>query len=197
MNQLGSKILETPRLLLRPFRASDAEQAFANWMSDSAVTRFLTWEPHSDLSFTRELLALWEEEAQSPETYHWAIVWKENGEAAGDISVVAADMRSESAAVGYCLSRALWGKGVMTEALSRVVEYSSARSAFTVSRRNTLRRTRLRAGSWRSAAFRKRACFAPRTVCSERASGSISPCAPSCAPNGNSAAQNKFTFRRK
>lgn len=123
MNQLGSKILETPRLLLRPFRASDAEQAFANWMSDSAVTRFLTWEPHSDLSFTRELLALWEEEAQSPETYHWAIVWKENGEAAGDISVVAADMRSESAAVGYCLSRALWGKGVMTEALSRVVEY--------------------------------------------------------------------------
>ena len=66
MNQLGSKILETPRLLLRPFRASDAEQAFANWMSDSAVTRFLTWEPHSDLSFTRELLALWEEEAQSP-----------------------------------------------------------------------------------------------------------------------------------
>ena len=86
MNQLGSKILETPRLLLRPFRASDAEQAFANWMSDPAVTRFL-------------------------------------GEVAGDISVVAADMRSESAAVGYCLSRALWGKGVMTEALSRVVEY--------------------------------------------------------------------------
>ena len=123
MNQLGSKILETPRLRLRPFRASDAEQAFANWMSDSAVTRFLTWEPHSDLSFTRELLALWEEEAQSPETYHWAIVWKENGEVAGDISVVAADMRSESAAVGYCLSRALWGKGVMTEALFRVVEY--------------------------------------------------------------------------
>ena len=50
-------------------------------------------------------------------------MWKERGEAVGDISVVAADMRSESAAVGYCLSRALWGRGVMTEALSRVVGY--------------------------------------------------------------------------
>lgn len=123
MNQLGSKILETPRLTLRPFHASDAEQAFENWMGDPAVTHYLTWEPHQDAAFTRGLLAAWEEEAKSPETYHWAIVWKESGEAVGDISVVAADMRSESASVGYCLSRRLWGRGVMTEALSRVVGF--------------------------------------------------------------------------
>ena len=123
MEHLGSKILETRRLVLRPFRAADAQQAFANWMSDPIVTRFLTWAPHPDLSFTRELLALWEAEARSPETYHWAIVWKESGEAVGDISVVAADTRAESAAVGYCLSRALWSRGVMTEALARVAGY--------------------------------------------------------------------------
>ena len=185
MNQLGSKILETPRLLLRPFRASDAEQAFANWMSDPAVTRFLTWEPHSDLSFTRELLALWEEEAQSPET----IVRKESGEVAGDISVVAADMRSESAAVGYCLSRALWGKGVMTEALSRVVEYLFGEVGFY--------RIEAKHAVENAASGRVMGSCAPRTACSERVSGSISPCARSCALNGKCAAQNKFTFRLK
>lgn len=123
MQRSGSKVLETERLILRPFRAEDAAQAFENWMSDPSVTHFLTWEPHTDIAFTRRLLAQWEEEAKSPETYHWAIVWKESGEAVGDISVVAADMRSECAAVGYCLSRALWGRGVMTEALSRVLGY--------------------------------------------------------------------------
>ena len=34
MKNLGTKTLETPRLLLRPFVAADAHAMFTNWASD-------------------------------------------------------------------------------------------------------------------------------------------------------------------
>ena len=95
MKQLGSKPLQTARLDLRPFRATDFQQAFDNWMSDPSVTKYLTWTPHAAPAFTRALLAQWEEQSASPEVYHWALVWRETGEVVGDLSVVAGDMRSE------------------------------------------------------------------------------------------------------
>ncbi len=73
LNHSGSKILKTDRLTLRPFRASDAEDMFRNWAGDSEVTKFLTWTPHKNVDETRALLAAWEEEAQRPDVYHWAI----------------------------------------------------------------------------------------------------------------------------
>ncbi len=38
MQHKGTKILETERLLLRRWKESDAEEAFARWMNDSDVT---------------------------------------------------------------------------------------------------------------------------------------------------------------
>ena len=42
MNHLGTKRLETPRLILRPFAEEDAAAMFRNWASDKAVTKFLS-----------------------------------------------------------------------------------------------------------------------------------------------------------
>lgn len=119
----GSKQLETARLILRPFRASDAEAMFANWAADPQVTKYLTWEPHREAGTVRALLADWEAAAKDPGEYHWAIVSKERGEAIGDLSVVRKDLRCGVAELGYCLSRAEWGKGVMTEAVTEVLRY--------------------------------------------------------------------------
>lgn len=74
MKELGSKVLKTERLTLRLFRADDAEVCYQNWMTDPAVTKYLTWTPHEDIAFTRALLAAWEEEAKKPDVFHWAIV---------------------------------------------------------------------------------------------------------------------------
>ena len=43
MNHLGSKILTTKRLILRPFRTKDAKRMFDNWAADPDVTKFLDW----------------------------------------------------------------------------------------------------------------------------------------------------------
>ena len=42
MEHKGTKELQTERLILRPWRESDAEEAFANWMNDPDVTKYLT-----------------------------------------------------------------------------------------------------------------------------------------------------------
>lgn len=119
MNHQGSKVLTTERLVLRPFKASDAEAMFENWASDPEVTKFLTWTPHKSVEETRALLTLWEEESKRPDVYHWAIAL--SGEVVGDIALVA--IHGENAVTGYCLSRKHWGKGIMTEAYAAVLKY--------------------------------------------------------------------------
>ena len=57
MNHLGTKILKTDRLLLRPFQLTDAEAMYRNWASDPDVTRFLTWPTHTSPEVSAKVLA--------------------------------------------------------------------------------------------------------------------------------------------
>ena len=123
MTDLGTKTLETTRLLLRPFTVDDAPAMHASWACDPEVTKFLTWPVHSGPEVTRTLLEEWTSQYQDPTYYNWAIVWKETGALIGNISVVERQESSASCHIGYCLSRAFWHKGVMTEAFSEVIRF--------------------------------------------------------------------------
>ena len=123
MKHKGTKILETERLLLRRWKEGDAEEAFAHWMNDPDVTKYLTWAPHGDIEVTRALLKMWERESGEPNIYHWAIVLKEGNVLIGDIAVLRADEFQERGTIGYCMGKKWWGKGIMTEALSEVLRY--------------------------------------------------------------------------
>lgn len=123
MQHKGTKILETKHLTLRPWKESDAEEAFAHWMNDPDVTKYLTWTPHGDIAFTRALLKAWEKESAEPHSYNWAIVLREGNVLIGNISVLRADDYQECGEIGYCMGKAWWGKGIMTEALAEVLRY--------------------------------------------------------------------------
>lgn len=123
MRHRGTRELETRRLLLRPWRESDADEAFAHWMNDPDVTKFLTWRPHGDISVTRALLKAREEVCASPDCYHWAIVLKEGNVLIGDIEAGIVDPYQLCGSLGYCLGKEWWGNGLMTEALGEVLRY--------------------------------------------------------------------------
>lgn len=53
MNHLGTKTMETDRLILRPFTLEDAPAMYRNWASDPEVTKYLTWPTHSELGITQ------------------------------------------------------------------------------------------------------------------------------------------------
>ena len=121
MQNLGSRILKTKRLTLRPFQSSDAEVMYENWAHDKEVTKYLTWTPHESLEETRAICALWEEEAKRPTVYHWAIVYE--NELVGDITLGEVSSQ-ETGHTGYCLMKKHWGKGIMTEAFQEVIRFA-------------------------------------------------------------------------
>ena len=56
--------------------------------------------------------------------YQWAIVLKEHGsDPIGSISAVHLNDDTDTAQIGYCLGRAWWHRGIMSEALKAVMDF--------------------------------------------------------------------------
>jgi len=123
MTHLGTKTLETPRLILRQFRLSDAEDMYNNWANSPAVCRFLSWEPHKDAEETRQLLSRWVERYQNEKEYNWALELKELGQIIGNLSVVSLSDQHLHCELGYCMGERFWRKGLMPEAAERVIGF--------------------------------------------------------------------------
>ena len=123
MNKTGTQRLETHRLILRRYRIEDAEDMFRNWASDPEVTRFLTWPAHKSVDVTRYVLNDWIPRYEDGGYFNWAIEWKETGSVIGNIAVMKLHEETEAAELGYCMSRAYWGRGIMPEAIRAVMDY--------------------------------------------------------------------------
>lgn len=119
----GTQTIETPRLILRRARREDAEPMFRNWASDPEVTKYLTWPTYETVETAYPILGLWISEYEKLNYYQWMIELKELGEPIGSISAVRQNEKIEEAEIGYCIGSRWWHKGIMTEALSAVIEY--------------------------------------------------------------------------
>ena len=123
MRHLGSPILTTERLILRPFAPEDAPAMFANWANDPEVTRYLTWPTHTDVAVSRAVLADWVPRYADPTWYQWAIVPRSLGEPIGSIGVVRHSDEVQSVHIGYCIGRRWWRQGITGEALAELLRF--------------------------------------------------------------------------
>ena len=123
MQHLGTKRIETRRLLLRPFTMEDASAMFRNWASDPEVTRFLTWPAHESVEVTRWVLKDWTTHYDQPDFYQWAIVPKDLGEPIGAISVVEKNDGAQWVEMGYCIGKSWWRQGYVSEALQALIAF--------------------------------------------------------------------------
>lgn len=124
MKHYGTQRIETDRLILRRYVIEDADAMYKNWASDSEVTKFLIWQPHSSVDVSRGIIENWLKEYSDEKYYQWAIVLKDNGnEPIGDISVVHMKEDISMVHIGYCLGRAWWRRGIMSEALKAVMDF--------------------------------------------------------------------------
>lgn len=124
MKHCGTQRIETDRLILRRYVIEDADAMYKNWASDSEVTKFLTWQPHSSVEVSRSIIEDWLKEYSDEKYYQWAIVLKDNGnEPIGGISVVHMNEDISMVHIGYCLGRAWWRRGIMSEALKAVMDF--------------------------------------------------------------------------
>lgn len=123
MKHLGTKRMETERLLLRPFTLDDAEVMFYSWASDPEVTKYLTWPAHESVEVSRWVLSDWCSHYGEPDYYQWAIVPKELGEPIGSIAVVRADNQAQWVEIGYCIGKQWWHRGYVSEALKALIAF--------------------------------------------------------------------------
>lgn len=116
--------LETPRLILRPFEMEDIE-AFSDYRSDPEVARYQGW----NAPFTRAQAARFIEEMRAIHPgipgrwYQVALGLKPGGELVGDCAFRLLDETPHQAEFGITLARLCQGRGLATEALTRLIDY--------------------------------------------------------------------------
>ena len=123
MNHQGTKVLETNRLILRPFTEEDAQAVFDNWASDDEVTKYLTWPTHQCVEHSLGFVKYCVQGYKEPSTYQWGIELKDTHELIGNISVVDIIDSVDSLELGWVIGRRWWGKGYMPEAAKQVVDF--------------------------------------------------------------------------
>ncbi|ETW25066.1 GNAT family N-acetyltransferase [Mycobacterium gastri] len=102
-----------PRLLLRPPRLDDADALYERVARDPEVTRYLLWTPHPDVVETRRVITEHFNVGNDERT--WLIALR-NGD--GIVGLIGCRRQARhSVEIGYCLGRAWWGMGLMSEAL--------------------------------------------------------------------------------
>jgi RimJ/RimL family protein N-acetyltransferase len=111
-------VLESQRLILRPYRPSDIE-AMTVWLGDFDVSRMMARIPHPYTEEDAEAFL-----AREPaEEQVFAIERKADGVFLGATGINPA----EGYEFGYWLGKPFWGFGYATEAVARLVAYAFAR----------------------------------------------------------------------
>ena len=125
---LSIERLETERLILREFRESDAEDVY-EYARDPEVGPNAGWKPHESLDESRGVVKNF---IQSGEV--WAIEDKASHKVIGSIGLHKRTREGYTfdRELGYALSRAFWGRGLMTEAASAIVDYAFAHGVKTL-----------------------------------------------------------------
>lgn len=113
-------ILETKRLILRPWSEDDAAELF-KYASDPDIGPPAGWQPHTSVENSRDII---KNVLSAPETY--AVCLKENGKPIGSIGFHRADLADldDEYELGYWIGKPFWGQGLIPEASIRMLQHA-------------------------------------------------------------------------
>ena len=115
--------LETPRLLLRSMRPSDASQRYLSWLQDSEINRYLEvrFAKVTDISGLAEFI---QSANDSADSLLMGIFLKSDERHIGNIKLGPIVYHHARSDIGYLIGeRSCWGKGLATEAITAVARY--------------------------------------------------------------------------
>ncbi len=117
--------INTERLLLRTPILSDVDELFV-LMSDIKLIQFLTWEPHTNIETTKEVVQRLILAQQNDNGYHWCVCL--NYKIIGLVSLI--DLRRKvrtwiinRAELSYWIGSQFQGKGYATEASKSIINF--------------------------------------------------------------------------
>lgn len=115
-------ILETKRLILRPWEEEDAEELY-RYAKDPRVGPAAGWPPHSSVENSREIIR---GVLSEPETY--AVVSKESKKPIGSAGLMIGSQSNlgisdEEGEIGYWIGVPYWGQGLIPETVQELIRY--------------------------------------------------------------------------
>lgn len=115
-------MIETERLILRPWQEEDAE-ALYRYAREPSIGQAAGWPPHTSVNNSREVIRT---VFAAPETY--AVVLKGSNEPIGCCGLLFADsmphagLKSDEAEIGYWIGKPYWGQGFIPEAVTALLD---------------------------------------------------------------------------
>ena len=115
-------ILETKRLILRPWKLEDAEDLY-EYAKDPAIGPPAGWPPHTSVENSQEII---QDVFSAPETY---AVCLKGGNPIGSIGLKLkghTDMtdRDDECELGYWIGKPFWGQGLIPEAARELLRHA-------------------------------------------------------------------------
>ena len=116
-------ILETERLILRPWAETDSESLY-EYAKDSRIGPIAGWPVHTSVENSREIIKT---VLSKPETY--AVCLKEDNRAIGSIGLMVGKqsnigLSDTEGEIGYWIGVPFWGQGLIPEAVREIIRYA-------------------------------------------------------------------------
>ncbi|MBR2137494.1 MAG: GNAT family N-acetyltransferase [Alphaproteobacteria bacterium] len=121
----NTNILETKRLILRPWQAEDAEDLY-RYAKNPLIGPAAGWKPHFSVNNSRQIIL---DYLSVAETY--AVVLKNVQHPVGSISLKNGKQSTlvkaaDEAEIGYWIAQPFWGQGLMSEAVEKIMQHAFA-----------------------------------------------------------------------
>ena len=114
--------LETKNLLLRRLHSTDAGALF-DVLADDIVTEFYDDDSFTDISQAIDQIEAWDRAYNNRGCIRWGIAPKDEGFIIGTCGYYGFHTWNRRASIGYELRRSHWRRGIMTEALTAILEF--------------------------------------------------------------------------
>ena len=115
-------ILETERLILRPWKEADAEDLY-EYAKDERIGPITGWPVHTSVENSREIIR---DIMSAPGNF--AVCLKEDSRAIGGVNLTIGSRSNigvpeTDAEIGYCIAVPFWGRGFIPEAVRELIRY--------------------------------------------------------------------------
>jgi len=107
--------------LIRGLKSEDADSLY-QFMSDRDVTKFMSL--HADkLEQVRSWIEVMIERFEKRQAIYWVIADVKEGQVIGRCHYLYVNHEHSRGEIGYCLTKAYWGQGITTKAITAIVKY--------------------------------------------------------------------------
>ncbi len=117
-------ILNTERLTLRQLSIADAPSIF-ELRSDSEINKYLDRAPSKTIDDAVGFIQKIVEMVNRGESLYWVVTLTESGEFVGAIGLFGFSDAQDACEIGYELLPRFQGRGIMSEAVEKVLEYAT------------------------------------------------------------------------